>query len=127
MILQFNNPIEQYGWASFEKKKYFFLLLKIMHWKCGKYKIGKNLRNSRFEVFNLWRLTSIDDMLQNWDYTFSSTFDGTMSQINPQKWDYLKSNAFGLPGGTVVKNPSANAGDMGSSPEPGRSYMLQNN
>ena len=29
-----------------------------------------------------------------------------------------------LPGGTVVKNPPANAGDMGSIPRPGRSHML---
>ena len=29
-------------------------------------------------------------------------------------------------GGTVVKNLPANAGDMGSSPGPGRSYMPQN-
>ena len=29
----------------------------------------------------------------------------------------------GFPGGTVVKNPPANAGDMGSSPGPGRSHM----
>ena len=32
-----------------------------------------------------------------------------------------------FPGGTVVKNPPANAGDMGSSPGPGRSHMLQSN
>ena len=30
-------------------------------------------------------------------------------------------------GGTVVKTPPANAGDMGSSPSPGRSHMLQSN
>ena len=29
-----------------------------------------------------------------------------------------------FPGGTVVKNPPANAGDTGSSPGLGRSYML---
>ena len=29
--------------------------------------------------------------------------------------------------GTVVKNPPANAGDMGSSPGPGRSHMLRSN
>ena len=29
----------------------------------------------------------------------------------------------GFPGGTVVKNPPANAGDMGSIPGPGRSHM----
>ena len=32
-----------------------------------------------------------------------------------------------FPGGTVVKNPPANAGDTGSSPGPGRSHMLQSN
>ena len=31
----------------------------------------------------------------------------------------------GFPGGTVVKNPPANAGDMGSSPGPGRYHMLR--
>ena len=34
-------------------------------------------------------------------------------------WDF--------PGGTVVKNPPANAGDKGSSPGPGRSHMLRSN
>ena len=29
------------------------------------------------------------------------------------------------PGGTVVKNPPANAGDTGSIPGPGRSHMPQ--
>ena len=33
----------------------------------------------------------------------------------------------GFPGGAVVKNPPANAGDMGSSPGPGRSHMLWSN
>ena len=32
----------------------------------------------------------------------------------------------GFPGGTVVKNPPATAGDMGSSPGPGRSHMPRN-
>ena len=32
-----------------------------------------------------------------------------------------------FPGGTVVKNPPANAGDMGSSPGLGRSHMLRGN
>ena len=32
-----------------------------------------------------------------------------------------------FPGGTVVKNPPAIAGDMGLSPGPGRSHMLQSN
>ena len=33
----------------------------------------------------------------------------------------------GFPGGAVVKNPPANAGDKGLSPGPGRSHMLQSN
>ena len=32
-----------------------------------------------------------------------------------------------FPGGAVVKNLPANAGDMGSSPGPGRSHMPQSN
>ena len=32
-----------------------------------------------------------------------------------------------FPGGTVVKNLPANAGDTGSSPGPGRSHMPWNN
>ena len=40
--------------------------------------------------------------------------------------DILASNKehyWGFPGGAVVKNPPANAGDMGSSPGQGRSHM----
>ena len=33
----------------------------------------------------------------------------------------------GSPGGAVVENPPANAGDTGSSPGPGRSHMLRSN
>ena len=34
---------------------------------------------------------------------------------------------LGFPSGTVIKNPPANAGDMGSSPGPGRSHMPWSN
>ena len=34
---------------------------------------------------------------------------------------------LGFPGGSVVKNPPANAGDMGSIPAPGRSHVSQDN
>ena len=34
---------------------------------------------------------------------------------------------MGFPGGTVVKNPPANAGDTGSSPGPGKSHMPRSN
>ena len=38
-----------------------------------------------------------------------------------------KSESGDFPGGAVVKNPPANAGDMGSSPGPGRSHMPWSN
>ena len=39
----------------------------------------------------------------------------------------VKSLVGGFPGGAVVKNPPANAGNMGSSPGPGRSHMPRSN
>ena len=39
----------------------------------------------------------------------------------------MKINMSGFPGGAVVKNLPANAGDMGLSPGPWRSHMLQSN
>ena len=39
----------------------------------------------------------------------------------------IKNNFFGFPGGTVVRNLPANAGDMGSIPGPGRSHVPQSN
>ena len=38
-----------------------------------------------------------------------------------------KNYQWGFPGGTVVKNPPANAGGTGSSPGLGRSHMPQSN
>ena len=40
---------------------------------------------------------------------------------------HLKQHPGGFPGGAVVKNPPANAGDTGLSPGPGRSHMTQSN
>ena len=37
-----------------------------------------------------------------------------------------KRNPWGFPGGAVVGNPPANAGDTGSSPVPGGDHMLRN-
>ena len=38
-----------------------------------------------------------------------------------------KAPAPDFPGGAVVKNPPANAGDTGSRPGPGRSHMPRSN
>ena len=40
---------------------------------------------------------------------------------------HLEEQMKGFPGGAVVKNLSANAGDMGSSPGLGRSHMPRSN
>ena len=51
--------------------------------------------------------------------------------ITLEKIDLLYNWCLGFPGGTVIKNPPANAGDMGSVPGSGRSpgernsYLLQ--
>ena len=45
----------------------------------------------------------------------------------PTLLHYYKNNPRDFPGGAVVKNPPANAGDTCSSPGPGRSHMLRNN
>ena len=39
----------------------------------------------------------------------------------------LSKESGDFPGGAVVKNLPANAGDMGSSPGPGRSHMPRSN
>ena len=39
----------------------------------------------------------------------------------------LQAKGRDFPGGTVVKNPPANAGDTGSSPGPGRYHMPRSN
>ena len=38
-----------------------------------------------------------------------------------------KTKEMGLPGASVAKNPSTNAGDIGSIPDLGRSHMPQSN
>ena len=40
---------------------------------------------------------------------------------------YVKNMGRDFPGGVVVKNLLANAGDTGSTPGPGRSHMPQRN
>ena len=46
-------------------------------------------------------------------------------------WEFahfdIKTYYGDFPGGAVVKNPPANAGDMGLSPGLGRSHMLRSN
>ena len=60
---------------------------------------------------------------------------GIIVQLNQVRSDFAlvelninnKKVTRGFPGGAVVKNPPANAGDTGLSPGPGRSHMPQSN
>ena len=57
---------------------------------------------------------------------------GSRKTVGKRKWTdnvyswarahSLKTRIVGFPGGAVVKNPRANAGDVGSSPGPGRCH-----
>ena len=55
--------------------------------------------------------------------THTHTHTHTFLLENP----LLKHLQLDFLGGTVVKNPPASAGDMGSSPGPGKSHMPQSN
>ena len=48
-----------------------------------------------------------------------------IKDTNEEKFPELKTNKRGFPGGAVVENLPANAGDTGSSPGLGRSHMLR--
>ena len=55
-----------------------------------------------------WALATPDTLIQ-------SGIEGTLRWVQ------------GFPGGAMVKNPPANAGDTGLSPGPGRSHMPRSN
>ena len=60
--------------------------------------------------------------------TNEATDKRLISKIYKQLMEFnIKLQQQGFPGGSVVKNPPANAGDMGSIPDPGRSHMPQSN
>ena len=48
-------------------------------------------------------------------------------KLEVKKKKNIKTDKEGFPGGAVVENLPADAGDTGSSPGPGRSHMLQSN
>ena len=70
---------------------------------------------------------------------FSIIIDGwDLQMLSLKQWSYhnldeniekhtYKVISGDFPGGAVVKNPPANAGDTGLSPGPGRSHMPQSN
>ena len=51
-----------------------------------------------------------------WGRTESDTTEATQQQQQQQQQQNILTFIFGFPGGSVVKNPPANAGDAGSIP-----------
>ena len=59
---------------------------------------------------------------------FSSTYASKRKMLDfLVRHSYKNVTMEGFPGGAVVKNLPANAGDTGSSPGPGRSHMQRSN
>ena len=50
-------------------------------------------------------------------------FIDSLTLVPDTRGEKIKTYQQGFPGGAVVKNPPANAGDTGSSPGPGRSHI----
>ena len=55
------------------------------------------------------------------------TFEDCLEESRLRNIDILKYQLRDFPGGAVVKNLPANAGDTGSIPGPGRSHMQRSN
>ena len=66
-------------------------------------------------------------MTKKWMSATHITRDESYKHHGEWKKQYTKENDRDFPGGAVVKNPPANAGDKGSSPRPGRSHIPQSN
>ena len=60
-------------------------------------------------------------------YSLNAKERGNRGRTKKRKYIETKVNGRGFPGGAVVENLPANAGDTGSSPGLGRSHMLRSN
>ena len=65
--------------------------------------------------------------LENIEFLYMIDEENTDFQANRQEKKKLIRWPRGFPGGAVVENPPANAGDTGSSPGLGRSHMPRSN
>ena len=74
---------------------------------------GKNIQWGKDSLFN-------KQCWENWTATCKRIKLDYSHTMNKKKFK-------DFPGDTVVKNPPANAGDMGSIPAPGRSHMPRSN
>jgi len=111
--------------------------------ECNSMQKAKRQKNA----VHVWRTASKFGSLQNGDSKLISPFEvmllllllsrfsrvrlcgtpKTAAHQAPVPGIFKARTLEGFPGGSVVKNLLANAGDMGSIPSPGRSHMQQSN
>ena len=77
--------------------------------------------------FGIVNKAEVDVFLELSCFFYDSTDVGKYTTTVYIRYSYLKKKTGEFPGGPVVKNPSANAGDMGLIPPAGRSHELQGN
>ena len=80
--------------------------------------MNEDIRNKYFKTTDIVNLGSQKE--RNKEKNFGNLIMKTCQR--KVKSGFKKGNQ-GFPGGAVVKNPPANAGDTGSSPGPGRSHI----
>ena len=88
------------------------------------------MRKTELQIIKLKRKknkTNIMDILGERAFEEKISHSGHTHRMKTEKdfsYLYLIIYSGGFPGGTVVRSPPANAGDVGSSPGPGGSHML---
>ena len=71
---------------------------------------------------------SLESPTEVWAQVLYQILFVNIFSLSPGLSFHFLNNVFrDFPGGTVVKNPPANTGDIGSSPAPGRSHMPWSN
>ena len=71
---------------------------------------------------------AIHSSILAWKIPWTEESGGLLSMgLQRVQHDLVTEQQQGFPGGSVVKNSPANAGDIGSIPDPGRSHMPWSN
>ena len=126
--MEYCENYQNVTWKQVRGKQ--MLLEKWRWWRLACCRVAKNLQFVKNAVSEKHRKqTAIKQAMPMYQINIAKLVDqkgknkqmGSL-QTNRKKW--IKS---GFPGGAVVENLPANAGDMGSSPGLGRSHMPWNN
>ena len=105
----------------------WFLLLPQGHcWEAGhRSPCSRDPSNLPLLVWEIVVQQLVVILVCQWEEVRSRSFSAMLALSHHN--NSFKTIVGGFPGGAVVKNPPANAGDTGSSPGPGKSHMPQSN